>query len=460
MRNDAIGSSSRIQLLWLISCLMVFVTGCPPSDGANENGTVDFGQLNPTQLKFLGSSQDSQRKSWESLSGSEQLEFAGVAQALADYYRELLLRLALENPPSLEDVVKVTKINGSEKGEASASQFNLEVRWTASAKALFGQDKSHWWTHLAWLHPGYHGYTQIKYWDPFLGLVVLFCDKDVTYGQIHIDFRDLIWHFFPNNGNIAANYDYYCAWYGPLKAYSIGCAPENELSKQLSVIAGLRTVPPRAAPETENATTSAEGEIPLDENAMNAVEGLLKAWYRDREFSSFIKYVASDNFYAHSALYQMRAAGYSTIPEKDFRKSWREIFEGAFTSPSARHTRFRGELTRELSFHAPSLPPEVPNRLIFNKAPGKAEHPFRVLDPLSAPEGSLFPPLTLTVAEKNKFDAVAWYLDHLNRNYAQKKQLFVVGYATNDPGLVREGGVQYWIYKDGKWGLAFFHGND
>ena len=193
---------------------------------------------------------------------------------------------------------------------------------------------------------------------------------------------------------------------------------------------------------------------------MNAVEDLLKAWYMDRQFSSFVKYITSDNFYADSALHQMRAAGYSTIPEKDFRKSWKEIFEGAFASPSARHTRFRGVLTQELSFGEPSLPPEVRNRLSFNKAPGNAEHPLRVLDPLSAPEGSLFPPLTVPPAEKNKFDAVAWYLDHLNRNYAQKRQLFVVGYATNDPGLVREGGVQYWIYKDGKWGLAFFHGTD
>ena len=234
MRNDAIGSPSRIQLLWLISCLMVYVTGCPPSGGVNQNGKVDFRQLNPTQFTLLDSSQDLQRKRWESLSPSEQLEFAGVTQALSDYYQELLLRLAVEHPPSLEEVLKVTAINGSEKGEASASQFNLEVGWTANAKGLFGQDKSHWWTHLAWLHPGYHGYTQIKYWDPFLGLVVLFYDKDVTNGQIHIDFRDLIWHFFPNNGNIAANYDYYCAWYGPLKAYSVACPPENELSQRLS----------------------------------------------------------------------------------------------------------------------------------------------------------------------------------------------------------------------------------
>jgi len=167
MRNDAIGSPSRIQLLWLISCLMVYVTGCPPSGGVNQNGKVDFRQLNPTQFTLLDSSQDLQRKRWESLSPSEQLEFAGVTQALSDYYQELLLRLAVEHPPSLEEVLKVTAINGSEKGEASASQFNLEVGWTANAKGLFGQDKSHWWTHLAWLHPGYHGYTQIKYWDPF-----------------------------------------------------------------------------------------------------------------------------------------------------------------------------------------------------------------------------------------------------------------------------------------------------
>jgi hypothetical protein len=293
-------------------------------------------------------------------------------------------------------------------------------------------------------------------------LIVLFYDQDVTKGQIHIDFRDLVWHFFPDNGNIGANYDYYCDWYGPLNSYSVTCPPENELSQQLSGLAGLRNVSPHNTGETARPgpTIPTGGELRVDESAMNTVNGLLNAWYKDREFSTFLRYLASDNFYAHSALYQMHTAGYSAIPYKDFKKSWKDIFDGAFTSPSTRHTNFQGELTQELIFPKPSLAPEVRNQLSFIEAPGNKENQLRVLDPVSAPDGALFPPLTLSSSEKNNFDAVAWYLDYLNRNYAQKRQLFVVGYATNEPGLVREGGVQCWIYKDGKWGLAFFHGTE
>jgi hypothetical protein len=458
MRNLSLGISLRAKIVCLLFCVTVLDAGCPP----HHVGTVDFGKLKPTQLKLLNPSPDLQRQRWNSLNPSEQLEFAGVTQALDDYYQHLLLLLRLEHPPALEEVLAVKTINGSIPSGGSAAQFNLEVSWKGGAKELFHQDKTHWWTHLSWLHPGDHGYTQIRYWDPFLGLVVLFDDQDVTKGQIHIDFRDLIWHYFPDNGNIAANYDYYCDWYGPLNGYSVTCPPENKLSQRLSSSAGLRKTAPPETPEVtgHDAATPTGSELRVDESAMNAVNGLLNAWYKEREFSTFLKYLSSDNFYARTTLNQMQAEGYSASRNNDFEKSWKDIFDGAFTSPSAGRSRFRGEVTQELTFPRPSLAPEARSRLNFIEAPGNKENQLKVLDPLSAPDGALFPPLTLSSSEKNKFDAVAWYLDYLYRKYAQKRQLFVVGYATNEPSLVREGGVQYWIYKDGKWGLAFFHGTD
>jgi hypothetical protein len=158
MRNVSTGTSLGIKLFCLLFCLTVLVASCPP----HHIGTVDFGKLKPTQLKLLDPSPDLQRKRWDSLNSSEQLEFAGVTQALDDYYQHVLLLLRLEHPPALEEVLAVSNINGSIPSGGSAAQFNLEVSWKGRAKELFHEDKTHWWTHLSWLHPGYHGYTQIK----------------------------------------------------------------------------------------------------------------------------------------------------------------------------------------------------------------------------------------------------------------------------------------------------------
>lgn len=157
---------------------------------------------------------------WDSLNASEQLEFAGATQALDSWPR--FTPGMPTSQPGLNELVVVDAIHGAIRNAPSQDQFNLEVEWTPQAKRAFAS-ASGWGTHQSQLHPGMHGYQQNKDGDPFLGIVVLFSDGDIIKGQFHIGFRTVFGHYFPNNGNIAANYGKYCDWFGNIEGYNGNC---------------------------------------------------------------------------------------------------------------------------------------------------------------------------------------------------------------------------------------------
>lgn len=447
-----------IRLVPLL-CVMLLLAGCVPPTCVDQKAAVDFAGLDPIQQGLFNASPVSKLKSWGALTLCEQLEFAGATQALGDYYRQRVALLNLTNPPALEQVVTVTAINGSIPASPSQDQFNLEVGWGSSAALLFAHDHAHWWPHLAWLHPTQFGYTQIKYYDPFLGLVVLFDKDNHTTGQTHMDFRDFPFHYFAPNGDVASNYDYYCNWYQPLRGYSINCPSSITLSKLPQTDENRETSASNEPEEVQKGGFELLAQVNV-QTEMQRCSTFLSAWYVEATFQKFMQYVATDNLFSPQALAAMKKAGIQTIPWDHGTKAWRKVFDGAFTSPPTRRQRITS-IDQAVGLGAPAPPPERSALSFLNAdANGKVNAAFGLLSPASAPPGSLFPPLTLSQEQRKHFDAIAWYLDYLNRTYAQNGNLYVVGYGTKGSGLRREGVVQYWIHTGGKWSLAMLHGTD
>jgi predicted HicB family RNase H-like nuclease len=152
---------------------------------------------------------------WAStLNLSQRVEFAGASRAV----------IAAETAHGWQDILAVTKIDGSDPNATSEDQFNTSVVWSKDAAAHF-RELPGWSEHLALLHPGQYGYQENRDGNPFWGIVVLFnqapTDPNKVDGQFHIDFRSAFGHYEPENGDIGNkdNYQRYKIWYGPIGAF-------------------------------------------------------------------------------------------------------------------------------------------------------------------------------------------------------------------------------------------------
>jgi hypothetical protein len=152
------------------------VVGIVGTLSAQQPPNIDYAALKPCQTaRFLTTGQ----KGWTSLDDSQRLQFAGGTQSLNT--------IATASSPcnSLTEISSSRTIFGSISDAPSAAQFHIDVKWTPEAEQVFAGIKG-WKPHLAWLHPGQHGFQENRNGNSFLGIVVLFDDDHKTMGQFHV----------------------------------------------------------------------------------------------------------------------------------------------------------------------------------------------------------------------------------------------------------------------------------
>jgi hypothetical protein len=211
-RSNRIIRTVPIAMGIFVMCFSV-AFGVPPQ-------SVDYMQLSQRQMALASAYFSEHAGNWDGLDSSEQLEFSGATQALETWPQ--FTPGVPTGQPGLTELVAINAIHGAIRNAPSQDQFNLETEWAAQAKKAFAT-ASGWGSHVSLLHPGMHGYQQNRDGDPFLGIVVLFSDANITIGQFHIGFRTGFGHYFPNNGNIATNYGEYCDWFGTIEGYNGNC---------------------------------------------------------------------------------------------------------------------------------------------------------------------------------------------------------------------------------------------
>ena len=109
----------------------------------------------------------------------------------------------------------------------SIGQVDIGVTWNAGAKQAFKDSGFAW--RPGWGHSGENGLTLGR---STTGLHLLFGDKDVGLGHVHIDYRGLgEGHYEQYNSDVRAvgpeksggrpisNYERYKGWFGPLPGY-------------------------------------------------------------------------------------------------------------------------------------------------------------------------------------------------------------------------------------------------
>lgn len=206
---------NRERMLLLFGVLLIELTRFGLSFGP-QKAAVDYAKLNTQQQSLFSAYRQAHNRNWDDLNSSEQVEFAGATQAIGDWWK---FEPGIPLPqPGLERTVAINEVHGKIPNAKSEDQFNLEVTWTAQSDHAF-RNASNWSVHIPVFHSGQHGYQQNKNGDPFLGLVVLFGNDDQTKGQFHVGMRGFPGHFFPDNGNVAKNYQKYSDWYGPIDGY-------------------------------------------------------------------------------------------------------------------------------------------------------------------------------------------------------------------------------------------------
>jgi len=184
-----------------------------------SNPVLPYAALSPLQAALFGAYPDLRSGDagtfWaNTLDLSQRVEFAGGSRAV----------MSAEAARGWQDILAVTKINGSDPNDPSADQFNTEVIWSKDAAAHF-EKLPNWSQHIALLHPGQYGYQENRDGNPFWGIVVLFnqnpADPNKVDGQFHIDFRSLFGHYEAENGDIGNkdNYQRYRTWYGQIGAF-------------------------------------------------------------------------------------------------------------------------------------------------------------------------------------------------------------------------------------------------
>ena len=180
---------------------------------------------------------------------------------------------------------------------------------------------------------------------------------------------------------------------------------------------------------------------------LSTVKDFLNTWYITRDYGRLMQFVAKDNALSDQGIR-------SEMSRDGHEVSWSQIFGAGVPSRSARFAKLEDAIT----YSIPSLPADSGRLKYLNAGPGgEVKDPFAIIDPASAPPGSLLPRADLPERERLEFDSLARYLDRLNRDY--KGHLYVVVYTTKGRDLPRETAVLYWILEDG-WKLALFQGTD
>jgi hypothetical protein len=367
-------------------------------------------------------------QTWLSLEDSQRVEYAGGTHALTTMH--------MPPPPcwGLNPLPSLNAIWGSRPDHPSAEQFHIEVNWSPKADDAF-KSLNGWGLHIAWLHSGQYGFQENRNGNPFLGLVVLFEEKNPQAGQFHIDFRSWFAHFFPNNGNIAKNYKRYCRWYGRIDGYPETCQSSGQEFDW------------RTARLSDSAKSS---DTFPSSNLRETVRDFLSEWYVRQNLDGLDRFIAKDN-----AAYALAERG--ILPDGVVRSHWATLFSQAFEEgPGADRVP---ELPNAITYQEPSLPKFVPPLKYENENPA-ADH-FAILAPDSTAETALLPSERVN---SDQMDPAAQFLRHLKLTYRTKdlehNKLFIVVYATAGTGLLKEGVVQYWIQESGTWKLAAFQGTD
>lgn len=413
---------------------------------AGSNETIEFGALTSGQQALFHQYQVDTHGSWGNLNSSEQIEFAGATQALSNWCAsdpECNSWMATHHQPGLSQVGKVIAINGSIVGSPSPDQFNLTVKWSPGSEDMFKHAWG-WGVHPSQLHPGQHGYSQHVANDPWIGIVTLFNNNDPSSGQFHTDFAEAFDHYVPDNGNIAAHYSEFCNWYGRIPSFDMSCGSSELLSSSK-----LRSEKPGAvSPKLQAPNSESVTAIGADDRAKlrSTVTDFLQTWYVKRDYDGAAKFIAKDNAFASSDVRtEMQLAPVD--------RPWRRIFDESFHE-SSEHIE---SLRAAIGYSRPDADNSPQTMTYMNANPaGEISDPFAIIDPESTPPGSFFPRLDLSAKQRERSDARAKFLDHLQRDY--KGRLSIVVYSTKGSALLHETVVQYWIKEGGSWRLAAFQG--
>jgi len=383
-----------------------------------QQPNIDYGALKPCQTqRFLATGQSG----WNSLEDSQRLQFAGGTQSLNT------ITVASSPCKALTEISGSRAIFGSIPDTASAAQFHIEVKWTPDAEQVFASIKG-WQPHLAWLHPGQHGFQENRSGNPFLGIVVLFDDDDKTGGQFHIGFRSLFWHYFADNGNIAKNYRKYCQWYGQIDGYAPKCP-----AVPTQVDWANTPPPPQRVPSGDLRQTARD---------------FLQAWYVEQNFDSLGRFLAEDN----STRFLIDRGA---LPKGAFMSYWMNLFASAFDE---RPGMVRFESLKDAIGYPERSRIKSQPQLTYLNEPSK-DH-FAIISPNAAAD-PLFPPSDIPMGQ---LGPPSQFLRHLREKYfshdSGQNGMNLVVYTTNGAGLVQETSVLYWIKEPTGWKLAAFQGTD
>jgi len=405
----------------LPTALLVLTLG---SAAAGQLPNIAYDKLNDCQRTRFETfpSYPPGQKTWESaIDDSQRLEYAGGTQALST------ADIQFPGCMGLGGFSTTKAIWGSRPSHPSAEQFNIEVGWTKDADKKFESAK-HWTEHVAWLHPGQHGYQENRNGNPFLGIVVLFDDNGPDRGQFHVGFRSLFAHYSPDNGNVAKNYPRYCGWYGKINGYSEPCDHDIAVDWKSVNDAELPAVDLSQAP------------------LKDVVREFLQDWYVKQNMDELAGFVARDNAMDWSV-------SLGALPRGVSRSEWDTLFTRAFVDGPGT-VRFP-ELASAIQ-----LPQPIAAQF-FDQNEQTIDHVFAILSPNGIAGKSYFPPDDVP---DGQLDASASFLRHLKREYFREplseNRLNVVAFVNAGKGLVQEGCILYWIKEAAGWKLAAFQGTD
>jgi hypothetical protein len=99
---------------------------------------------------------------------------------------------------------------------------DMDVTWQKGAAEAFKKAGFVNRVGSPWDHPGESGLIKVPSHGGHAniqGIHVLFNKSDSTKGNVHIDYRWGIDHWFPANDNVTKNYGTYKQWYGEIRGY-------------------------------------------------------------------------------------------------------------------------------------------------------------------------------------------------------------------------------------------------
>jgi hypothetical protein len=145
---------------------------------------------------------------WNSLSGTQQSNYAAITQALAGTNLK-------DGSSALSQVASVSAIDN----------MDIAVKWKDGAQKKL--EDAGFASRPGIGHTGESGmiglptskgikgsFVQVQ------GIHVLFNDADKgKTGHVHVDYRSGFAHFFNDNSDVRKNYDTYKQWFGPIPGY-------------------------------------------------------------------------------------------------------------------------------------------------------------------------------------------------------------------------------------------------